>query len=503
MVFALAANFFGSLLPKLIYILVTPIMVRVLGIEAMGIIGLQVMVVTATSIFHQSLGKTVNRVCAHSRAQTSPSDARIIAGIEQAFWIIGGGLMLLSGPGADLIARDWLGPTKMPHAEVVVSLILIIVMSGFQILQLFYYNGLLGFGRHKAANSYTGIGELLRYGGTIPLLLLFHASLVDVLIWQTALAGLQSLAMVWAFWRQAPFAHPRTFTMFSALHEIRAFAAGMMIITALAVLTSQADRLVLSFLMPLAVFGQYTVISNLARSVPLLVAPISNVFFPKLTEDLVDPGADISRDYHKYAELVAAVSIPPSIFLAAYAHDVLSVYVGAVPWIDQASPALVLLSFAMMLAALYEAPYILQLAGGWTSLHAKLQGGVLVPLMVTYWILAKLAGSTGVAIAVLALCVSYLVIGIPIMHRKLLMGQQAIWLKHDILRPVFVTLLSCVLSLAVSSLFSQPLIRLVVAVPFGLISMVAICLTGPATSGFVRGALKYLATRNGATVQRE
>lgn len=474
----LLANYAGNFLPKLIYFLVLPILNDRLGTEALGIIGIQVLIVSVMAVFHQSLGRAASRFCAQSGGRDART-VQILFGIEQAFLILAATVAIGCYFGRGWLAHIWIGPTHFPEQTVTASVALIGLMSGFQIAQVFYYNGMLGLGRHKMANAFLGTGEMLRYGGIIPLLLLTPIGLVGVLVWQSAIAGVQSAAMAWAFWRGIPKRPRRTFNMIPALKEVGHFTAGLSFIVVLGILTSQADRIILSAMLPIALFGEYTIVTNLARVIPLLIAPISNVLFPRLSADLTGNQHRLSSDYHVYAQLVAATTIPPSLFLAFFARDVLHIYVGGAAWVPIMAPALTFLVIGMMLAALYEAPYTLQLAAGWTSLHLKLLAGILGPLVIANWMMARLAGAQGVAAVFILLGVGFLAIGIPAMHRKLLQGEAMYWLTRDFVFPLAITIGFCAAGAAVTSTLALPAVRLCCAVPFGIAAMATAFIASP------------------------
>jgi len=477
MIFNLIANYAGNFLPKLILFLALPIISSRLGIEAVGIMGIQFLLVSVMTVFHQSLGRTANRVC----AQASVGDdamVKILFAIEHLFLLMGAIMAICCYLGRGWIAHAWIGPTHFPDATLLTSVALLGAMSGAQITQVFYYNSLLGLGRHKIANILLGVGDVLRYGGIIPILIFTQAGLIAVLAWQTALSLVQCASMAWLFWRSIPQLPPRTFDIRPAVRDVGQYTAGLAVIVFLSVLTTQIDRFMISAILPIALFGQYTIVSNLARLIPLLVGPISNVFFPKLSADLVGDHTRLASDYHTYAQLVTLVTVPSGLFLAVFAKDVLSVYTGGVAWTPLMAPALSFLAIGLMLAAFQEAPYILQLANGWTTLHLKLLAGLLVPLVGATWFMARLAGSQGVASVSILLGLGYLVIGVPLMHRKLLQGEGIRWLTR-VLLPLAISAGICAVAYAATAKISTSLYRLLAAVPFGLVAFAVTALVSP------------------------
>lgn len=86
-------------------------------------------------------------------------------------------------------------------------------------------------------------------------------------------------------------------------------------------------------------------------------------------------------------------------------------------------------------------PYALQLASGWTSLAFWINlvsALLLVPTMV---VLVQQWGATGAAVAWVLLNSGYFIIGIQVMHSRLLRGQQWRWYSQDVALPALGALL--------------------------------------------------------------
>ena len=85
-------------------------------------------------------------------------------------------------------------------------------------------------------------------------------------------------------------------------------------------------------------------------------------------------------------------------------------------------------------------PYALQLAHGWTSLTFY-TNMVSVIILIPLEILAiSYSGAIGAAMVWVILNGSYVIISIPIMHRRLLKGEQKRWYLEDVGGPLITAL---------------------------------------------------------------
>ncbi len=81
-------------------------------------------------------------------------------------------------------------------------------------------------------------------------------------------------------------------------------------------------------------------------------------------------------------------------------------------------------------------PYALQLAHGWTSLGLRINAGLMVLLVPTIALLTPRYGPIGGAAAWVLLNALYMLVGVPLTHRKLLKGEMRTWFTVDIFPPV-------------------------------------------------------------------
>jgi len=115
-------------------------------------------------------------------------------------------------------------------------------------------------------------------------------------------------------------------------------------------------------------------------------------------------------------------------------------------------------------------PYALQLAHGWTRL-AFFQNVLSVFIVVpAIWWLGSHYGGPGAATVWVALNLGYVLISVPLLHRRLMRGEMSHWYLRDVLPP------------ALTAIATAGAIRLFLpAIPGGLPGIIALAAIGIVT----------------------
>jgi O-antigen/teichoic acid export membrane protein len=221
-----------------------------------------------------------------------------------------------------------------------------------------------------------------------------------------------------------------------ALQEVWKFAKGMFFISALALLLTQLDKILLSSLLDLSEFGYYTIATSLAGILFLLVTPIAQVFYPKFCQ-LLEEGkvASLADSYHKAGRLVTVISSLFAAVVVFFSEVILMCWTQNLTVVESASRTLQLLAVGNMLNAFMYIPYQIQLAHGWTklTLYSNLFAvSVLAPMILL--LVPKFGVNAAAAIWVL-LNTFYIVVSMQIMHKRILRQEILRWYIHTLLIP--------------------------------------------------------------------
>ncbi len=442
----LIANFAGKAWTSALGFLFLPVYVRLMGIEAYGLIGVFVSLTALLSILDLGLSSTLSR----ELARLSVSDSREAAGesrdlartLEIIFWGAGAVIGVAVVALAPTVATRWIAQSGLPDRTVRQAVAIMGLVIAIQWPSSVYDGGLAGLQRQRLLNLVRATIATVQHAGAILVLWFLSRSIVAYFVWQIAVQVLQTLVLRQSLWRSLPTASRRGAFRSELMRKHSAFAAGMTGISVMGVILTQADKLVLSKLLPLAEFGYYMVAFNLANMMLLLVTPVFAALFPRFAQLFAtgDADASLSALYHAACQVVSAIVLPAAAIIVFFPAEVLLLWTRDPRIVENSAQLTRFLVIGSALNALVFIPFVVQIASGWTRLTflwnvvAVL---VLVPLMV---VLVRRHGAIGGAIAWMLLNASYLVAYIPIMHRRLLRGRMWRWYLEDVGKPLVVVL---------------------------------------------------------------
>jgi O-antigen/teichoic acid export membrane protein len=214
------------------------------------------------------------------------------------------------------------------------------------------------------------------------------------------------------------------------------FAGGMLSITFLALILTQMDKLLLVRLLPLETFGYYALAAALAAVISMMVNPVAQSVYPRMVELLTQQDdSGLVAIYHQSAQLITVLTVPVAFLLSFFAQGVIFVWSGDNHLAGNASPILSVIVFGNFLNGLMLIPYHLQIADGWTLLTIQINTVAAVLFIPAIFLIFPRFGPVGVAWIWVVLNLCYVVIGIQLMHRRLIPSEKWRWYFADVLLP--------------------------------------------------------------------
>lgn len=430
------ANFIGQVWTALIGVLFMPVYVRLLGMEAYGLIGVYISLQALLFVLDLGLSTTLNRELArHARTGADAGSVHdLVRTLEWMFWPLCVAVALLMVPASTIIAAHWLQPVAFSQERVAHALMLMGFAIAAQWPSSFYAGGLSGLERQVSLNFANIVFATLRWVVVIPVLSLAGATIELYLYWQIAVSVLQTIVMRMLLSRALPDrVRPARFRV-DTLRDVRGFALGMFCIAVVAFVLIQVDRIVLSRVLPLDQFGQYVLVATIAAALSRVFSPFFAALYPRYSGLVAANEQDaLIVLYHRSNQWLAVVVASVASVMGFFAEDVLRLWTHDPALAAQGAPILAVLVFGTALNGLMNLPYALQLAHGWTrlTLYQNLVA-VLIIVPATWW-LARQYGALGAASMWAVLNLGYITIAVPLMHRRLLQGEMASWYRHDIL----------------------------------------------------------------------
>jgi O-antigen/teichoic acid export membrane protein len=217
------------------------------------------------------------------------------------------------------------------------------------------------------------------------------------------------------------------------------FSAGMSGISILAVILTQMDKVILSRILSLEMFGYYALAWTVATSLAGLFTAVFSSIYPRLTQLVsINDQDELKRLYHESCQFISVLILPAAIVIALFSKELLLLWTQSPTKTENAYLLVSILICGTALNGLMYLPYALQLAFGWTSL-SFFKNVIAVILLVPFIIyMATHYGVVGAASVWFILNAGYVLFEIPVMHLRLLRGEKWRWYLQDVCLPLTV-----------------------------------------------------------------
>lgn len=437
------ANFAGSGWTALLALVLIPVYIRFLGIEAWGVIGIFTSLQTLSFLLDLGLSATLNREMARlSLHQDKAHEMRnLVRTFELIYWgfavAIGASIIAL----APLIATRWVHSNQLSPETITNAIRLMGLAITFQWPFALYWGGLAGLQRQVLLSAMNVGVATLRGAGAVFVLWRVSPTLQAFFVWQVVISLLQTFMAAWFLWSNLPQTGRRAEFQRELLLQRWRFAAGMSGIIVMSLILTQMDKVILSRLLTLEMFGYYVLASSVATSLYLLTLPLYSALYPRFTQ-LVSLGdlVGLKEIYHHGCQLMSVLILPISIVVALFSRQILFVWTGNLTTVEHTNLVLSILITGTALNGLMYLPFGLQLAYGWTRLALYIEVVAVLILTPSIIVMANLYGGVGAALIWVIFNACLTLIGILFMHRRVLKGEQWRWCLEDVSLPLAVSL---------------------------------------------------------------
>lgn len=435
----LIANYLGQGWVALMGLAFIPLYIKYLGVEAFGLIGLFAVLQASLSLLDMGMTPTLNREIARftGGAHSAQSIRDLLRSIElialSIATLIAGGLALCS----NWIATNWLTPGELPVHVVDQAFVIMGLVIGLRLVEGIYRSCIIGLQQQVLFNVVNSLMTTLRSGGAVGVLIFISPTIEAYFIWQGMVSLLTVGVLAAVTYAKLPRADRTASFSPAALRAVWRFAGGMMVITFLALLLTQIDKIILSNMLSLREFGYYTLAATVASGLFLLIIPITQAFYPQMCELYAKNDVKaLAEIFHIGSQLISVSAGSVAIVIIVFSETLLQVWTQDQELVVKVAPLLSLLVLGNFLNSLVHMPYQAQLAHGWTGLGVKVNAAaVLLIVPAILWVTPRF-GAEGAAWVWVSLNAGYVLVAINLMYRRILREEKWRWYVQDVLAPL-------------------------------------------------------------------
>lgn len=426
------ANLIAGAWLTVLTVVMTPMQVNLLGIEAYGIVAFISTLQVAFTALDMGLSSTLMRELAADRSGNKRDSNDLLRTASTIYWVSAGvmGVVLFSLAGP--IAQRWFNASALEPRLLEQSLQVIALYLALRWPVSLYTGVLTGLQRMDVLNAIKVGTATLRLAGGIAVLAQWQ-SLYAFLLWTALNALIEVIAFGIACRRTHPTMPWVPGIAWSELRRVWRFSLSMNALSILAVLIVQLDRLLISNMLTLEELGHYNLAYTAASAITLIVAAVSSAVVPSLAAAYGQGIRDeLARRYDRADRLMLGLVSPVAFALMFCGEPILSL------WINPATAAHAALPLAWLAAGFWCSAsianvYNVAVAGAAPGHHLRINVISMVPYALGLYLLIDAFGITGAAIAWLLLNISYGCLLVAPIHRRLLKISTWNWLRRVVL----------------------------------------------------------------------
>lgn len=468
----LLASIVGNGWTALMGLVLVPLYIKFLGVEAWGLIGVFASLQAICVLLDLGLSATLNREMARLSVQDGKGQEMrdLTRTLEIIYWGIAVAIGIAVFAFAPLIAHRWVHSSQLSATTIQQAIRVMGLALCLQWPFGLYSGGLLGLQRQVLLSGINVTVGTVRGVGTFLILWTISPTLQAFFLWQVGINLLQTFLAGLFLWRSLPKTESEASFHGELLRATWRFTVGISGVTIMSVIITQMDKVILSRLLSLEMFGYYILAGVVASGIYFVVVPVYLAVYPRFTQ-LVSLGDEegLRELYHHSCQLMSVLILPIAVVIALFSKEVLFLWTGNLTTVEHTHQVLSILITGTALNGLMHLPYAVQFAYGWTklALYTTIVAVILLtPLTIqmTFWY-----GGIGAATVWVIFNGGVFLVVIQLMHRRLLKGEQWRWYLEDVGLPLAVSVgaaLICLTLVPTGRMKLQLLIGLVGATVF-------------------------------------
>src|SRR5882672_156041 len=428
------ANYASQVYAALIGIAMVPLYLKYMGIEAYGLVGFFATVQAWIQVVDFGLSPTLGREAAKFNAGVTTVESlnMFLRLLEIIFSIFGVVIIVLGWALGFWVADSWLKLDRLDPTDVARCVGVVGIVLSLRLVSGVYRGGLLGLEHQVSANAIAIAVATLRSVVVVPILIWVSNSILTFFLFQLVVAVVEVVLLRTTLRRLLPGSPVRKF-QWAVLKEPIRFGRGLAFLTCMWVAISQADKLILSHMLPMQEYGGFILATTIALGTILVVSPLQQAILPRLTilAEQKEHGK-LLQLYRKTTILLVALLAGIGGVMVAFPAQVLYAWTGDAAAASQAAEVLRWYAAGTCFMGAAAMSYLLQHARGDLSLHIKGNLACLFILIPAVIFSTLYYGAVGAAMAWATTNLFFLLCWTPIVHGKVLPEIRTTWLFRDV-----------------------------------------------------------------------
>lgn len=485
----MGANTIANIISKLwstisIYLFV-PLYIYYLGETAYGLVSFFATLQAAMNLLGLGLSNTLRREFAvgdREDVQNGTRKYKLLRSIELIYYGIGVIISAICIFGSDFISSKWLDVESLDPNLVSTVIMLMGFSIALQLVANLYLGCLFGMEMQVRGNIYCVIWSALKSVGSLAIIVWIVPDLVMFYSWHIVTDILYLVILRVAILRHLKYDKNEKWHVrdFSNLQTIWKYTLGILVISFVALINKQLDKMIISGYLVLTELGAYNTATTLGGLSTILPAALYTSIFPRFTGKISMKGQEqaLAEEFITINKLTNISVSCIGAFIAMFSQQLILIWTHSEVYAELLPVVAPIVVMAITLIEYQEIPYALALAHGNTKTNVIVGSSFIPVTAVSTWLSIKYYGLLGAA------CVYLVIMLLQTLIYEFLIYKKYIT-KHPVLLILRDTLLPLAAALAVSFLFRMMVLSLTDSLLMQVILAVG-------TGGFSLGAFLIL-----------
>jgi O-antigen/teichoic acid export membrane protein len=354
----------------------------------------------------------------------------------------------------------------------------------------FFYGTLIGLQRQVLSNTIIVGATALRGALTVVALFGFGTGPMIFFFAQIVASAIEAAVLAGVIWRLLPSSPQGARFDTGLLKMTWKFTSGTWLAVTFAQVAALSDKIILSTLLPLHLFGLYSLAVTVTATIQRLAPPFTNTYFPHFVRLKEQDHQDLlARAYRQASESASAIFLSAGLLLVIYAAPIAQLLSTDAEAATKLAWLLALLAAANTLNVEMALPFSLQFAHGITGIALRINSTLCVLyLTALVWLVPRygMNAAAGLWLAANALMFPVLIL---MTHRVILPGQAWPWFNRAIVLPGCGAAVTLVAGAAVMPELSRMAVLIWIGLN-GALALTAALLCAPATREIIVKVLR-------------
>jgi O-antigen/teichoic acid export membrane protein len=323
------ANYVGQGYTIAVMIICTPLYLQYLGAESYGLVGFFMIMQNWLNLLDLGLSATLCRQVSFARGQTFGFKQfnNLLRSFELVFIALAIIIVLAVYLKSNWLAYTWIKAIALDPESISYCISIMGIIIGLRFFSTLYRGGIIGFEDQIWLNKAAVAITSLKYIGAFLILAYISNDIELFFEYQLVIAVLEVGILSRRFYYDLPSStiSKKWFKIdWKFFHEVLPFSMSITYTSAVQIIVSQFDKLLLSGLLSLKIFGYFSIITIISGGVISLSIPIFIAFQPRITMLAARESMDeMISLYIDMTQIVTWVVFSTAMLIVIYPQEIL------------------------------------------------------------------------------------------------------------------------------------------------------------------------------------